>query len=126
MFFNPNPKPAKHRKRLPAGRLSGVALKRQNKAIIKRDGGLCGVCRRYPPSSDSHQADNRWPIHHIDYPARTDTMDEKISVCELCHLQLHIHFVWSDELYCYIPTGSKTACQAWCRQRVKDIEARRV
>ncbi len=112
--FRPNPKPPKHKRKARQGRLTGVDLKRQNEAIILRDGDVCGVCGCRPPEG------NHFTPHHNLYPERYDIIREKISACPQCHMNLHEYRVWENGGY--VKLENKFACQEWVRQRIMEFK----
>lgn len=119
--MKPCPKPPKHKKRTPKGRLINKALQDQNDAILERDGHCCACCGcsiGYLP--DSCTIKNEWPVHHIMYHGHTklDLMIFKMTVCETCHFQLHQHHVWDTDRWAYVPMGSKADTQAWCVAKI--------
>jgi len=61
--------------------------KRKRKAILKRDGYLCQICKRYGRRTDAQT------VHHIkhldEYPELALENSNLISVCNACHNKLH-------------------------------------
>lgn len=90
-------------------RLKGKALDSLHHAIMKRDRNLCVVCGR--------PADliNPWPAHHIKYRSQggDDSIDNMISVCPMCHAQIHLHCLNGTVM------GSKQATMDWLFERIK-------
>lgn len=64
-------------------KVCGAAARKLNEAIHERDSYKCIFCGAYVPIGEKY--------HHVKHGAyKTDTMDNGVLLCYICHTRIHI------------------------------------